>query len=346
MSFTVTIKCSGHSFTATPDASVLQAGLNAGYMLPYNCRSGLCRTCKTRVLEGEVGYGDKPLDTYLSAQDRAEGFALLCQAHARSDLLIDADEFVDLQNLRSRIVPCRIVSLVKAAPDVMVVKLRIPMNENLLYMAGQHVNILFNDEVRRMYSIANACRSEGVTELELHIRHLSGGAFTDKLFNEFKAGMLTKFEGPLGTFFIREHSDKPMIFLASGTGFAPIKAMMEHVIGKGINKDRKIDFYWGARSRRDLYMFDLAQQWGRDHANIRFIPVLSEPTAECEWNGQVGFVHRQVMADHPDLSAYQIYACGAPVMVRSARHDFVTECGADPKEFFADEFLSAADAAA
>ncbi|MFM0212246.1 CDP-6-deoxy-delta-3,4-glucoseen reductase [Paraburkholderia sediminicola] len=344
MSFNVTIKCSGHSYTTAPGASVLQSGLNAGYMLPYNCRSGLCRMCKTRVLEGEIAYGDKPLDSYLSEKDRAEGFALLCQAHALSDLVIDADELVDLQSVRSRMVPCRIVGLDKAAPDVMIVKLRLPMNENMLYMAGQHISMILNEKVERMYSIANACRPEGVTELELHIRHLPGGAFTDRLFNEFKVRMLSRFEGPLGTFFIREHSAKPMIFLASGTGFAPIKAMMEDVINKGINKDRKVDFYWGARNRRDLYMYDLAQQWARDHTNIRFIPVLSEPTSECAWDGAVGFVHQQVISDHPDLSSHQIYACGAPVMVRAARNDFVAQCNADPKDFYADEFLSAADA--
>jgi CDP-4-dehydro-6-deoxyglucose reductase, E3 len=345
MSFTVTIKSSGHSFIAAPNASVLQSGLNAGFMLPYNCRSGLCRTCKTQVLKGEVGYGDKPLDTYLSPGDRAKGFALLCQAHALSDLVIDADELLDGQSIRPAIVPCRIVSLERAAPDVMIVKLRLPMNENMRYMAGQHVGIFLNDQVQRMYSIANACRTEGVTELELHIRHLPGGAFTDKLFSEFKVRMLAKFDGPLGSFFMRTHSQKPIIFIASGTGFAPIKAMIEDAINKGINKERSIDFYWGGRRRRDIYMYELAKKLAREHANIRFIPVLSQPSTECAWDGAVGYVHEQVMADHPNLSEHQIYACGAPAMVRAARDEFVTVCRADPKEFFADEFLTAADAA-
>ena len=152
---------------------------------------------------------------------------------------------------------------------------------------------------------------------------------------------ILRFEGPLGTFYLREDSAKPIVMVASGTGFAPIKAMCEAAIEKGMK--RPVSLYWGCRARRDLYMLDIPSAW--EHPNFRFVPVLSDPTPECRWSGRIGFVHRAVMEDFPDLSGHQVYACGAPVMVDAARADFSAECKLPDEEFFADSFLTEADRA-
>ncbi|MDH7798925.1 MULTISPECIES: CDP-6-deoxy-delta-3,4-glucoseen reductase [unclassified Beijerinckia] len=344
MSFTITNRSTGHSFPAIPGASVLQAALSAGYVLRHSCRTGLCQTCKTPVLSGTVTYeGSLYGDSHLSEQDRADGFALLCQARAKSDLLIDTDELSGIESFPIKTVPCRVIGLDKVAPDVMLVRLRLPSMENMRYAPGQHIGLIIDDKTQRTYSIANDCKPEGVTELELQVRHMPGGLFTDKLFNGLRVGQLLKFEGPLGTFFLQEKSNKPIIFLASGTGFSPIKAMMEHIIKRGIHRSRKIDLYWGGRRRADLYLFDLAQRWSEEHESIRFVPVLSEPSDACAWSGSTGLVHAQVMKDHPDLSGHQVYACGAPLMIRAARSDFATKCNMDARDFLADEFLSQSD---
>lgn len=342
MAFEVTIQCSGHTFSCAPDQSILAAGLQAGYMLPYNCRSGSCRICRSRIVKGEVRYKDMPLDSYLSAADREQGYVLLCQALPCSGLLIDARELVDITSERPRVVPGRIVDLTLLAPDVMRMRIRLPMNENVRYLSGQHLSIL-HGEVRREYSIANVCETQGMTELELHIRHVPGGAFTGDLFSgAIKPRALVKLELPLGTFFIRENSDRPILLLATGTGFAPVKAMLESLIAKGIHRTRPIHIYWGARRRCDLYLEALARKWAQEHGNIRFAPVLSRPTAECEWTGAVGYVQEHAARDHTDRSNYEIYACGSPAMVRAARQVLTAPGGADPDNFYADEFLTAA----
>jgi CDP-4-dehydro-6-deoxyglucose reductase len=209
----------------------------------------------------------------------------------------------------------------------------------MLFLAGQYIDFLLKDGKRRSYSIATRPAPEGVTELELHIRHTPGGAFTDQVFGKLKERDILRFEGPLGTFYLREDSDKPIVMVASGTGFAPIKAMCESMLAKGIK--RPVTLYWGCRAKRDLYMLDVPSAW--QDPNLRFVPVLSDPTPECAWTGRSGFVHRAVMQDFPDLSGHQVYACGAPVMVDAARADFSAKCRLPEEEFFADSFLTEAD---
>jgi CDP-4-dehydro-6-deoxyglucose reductase len=217
------------------------------------------------------------------------------------------------------------------------------MNEPMLYRAGQYVEFILKDGKRRAYSIANAPHNEGVRQLELHLRLTPGGAFTEHVFGAMKPRDIHRIEMPLGTFFLREESDKPMVMLASGTGFAPIKAIIEYTLQKGLT--RPITLYWGGRRREDLYMQALAEQWAGQHPHIRFVPVLSDATPECAWSGRTGFVHRAVMEDFPDLSGHQVYACGAPVVVESALRDFRNSCGLPEEEFFADSFLTEADKA-
>ena len=325
MSRKVTLQPSGHSFEVPDGQTVLRAGLDAGYSMPYSCRTGVCRTCRGTIQEGTVDYG-MVHSTYLPDSDKAKGYALLCQAKPLSDLVIEVRELEGLAGIRTRTVPCRVAKIDRPAPDVAVLSLRLPMNENMLFLAGQYVDFLLTDGKRRSYSIASKPSSEGVTAIELHVRHTPGGLFTDHVFAAMKERDLLRFEGPLGTFYIRTDSDKPIVMVASGTGFAPIKAMCEAAFEQGINESRPMALYWGCRTRRDLYALERPMRWAAEQANFRFVPVLSDPTAECGWTGRTGFVHRAAMADLPDMAGVQVYACGTPVMVEAARTDFSAQC--------------------
>jgi CDP-4-dehydro-6-deoxyglucose reductase len=351
MAFTVTLKPSGHAFEVPEDKSILHAGLAAGYMLPYSCQTGVCRTCRGTILEGTVDYG-MVHEQYLSEADKAEGYALLCQAKPLANCVIALKEIEGLAGLTVKKIPCRVMKLTKPAADVAIMHLRLPMNENMRFAAGQYVEFLVRTpagEVRRAYSIANAPQVEGTIDLELHIRHSPGGVFTDQVFGKMKERDLLRFEGPLGTFYLREDSDRPIVMVASGTGFAPIKSICEYAFRKGIDKTRPITLYWGCRTRADLYMADVPERWAAERAaaggQFRFVPVLSDPTPECGWTGRTGLVHRAVMADFPDLSGHQVYACGVPVMVESARRDFSAQCRLPEEEFFADSFITEAERA-
>lgn len=344
MGFKVTLKPSGHSFEVPAGKSILHTGLEAGFNLPYSCKSGVCQTCKGRILEGTVDYG-MVHPHYFTEQDKANGHALLCQAQPRSDLVIEVRELDGLAGIVVSTVPCRVMRIQKPAPDVAILSIRLPMNENMRFVAGQYVEFLLKDGKRRSYSIATKPEPAGTIDLELHVRHSPGGLFTDRVFSQLKERELLRFEGPLGTFFVREGSDKPMVLLASGTGFAPIKSMCEYAFERRINDARPMTLYWGCRARRDLYLLELPTRWAAEQANFRFVPVLSEPTAEDAWTGRTGLVHRAVMQDFPDLSGHQVYACGAPPMVDAARQEFPARCGLPPGEFFADSFLTEADRA-
>ncbi|MFP3613171.1 CDP-6-deoxy-delta-3,4-glucoseen reductase [Paraburkholderia sp. SIMBA_050] len=342
MSFKVTLRPSGHVYGVEDGVSILSAGLAAGYSLAYSCRAGACRTCKSRIVEGKVDYGNASR-AYLTDSERREGYALICQARALSDVVIEAQVLNGLAGIRSRVTPCRVVKLERAASDVMVVRVRLPMNENLMFAAGQYVDFLLPSGARRTYSIANAPHAEGVTELEFHLRHMPGGLFTDRVFSEMKVRELLTLEGPLGTFFIREDSNKPIILVAGGTGFAPIKSMLLNAFARHTNEKRPIHFYWGARTVEGLYMHDLVNEWAAKYANFTFVPVVSNPTPARDWHGRTGYVHQAVLDDHADLAGREVYVCGAPGLVEAAKGTFVSLRGLAPQDFFADEFLPAAD---
>jgi CDP-4-dehydro-6-deoxyglucose reductase, E3 len=342
MGFRVTIKPSGHRFEAAPGRNVLHSALETGYNLPYSCRAGGCSTCKARILDGKVDHALSS-DTYLPLSLREAGFALLCQAKPLSDLVVEIEELT-LHLAKPNIVPCRVKQIRKLAPDVIALHLRTPYNDNMLFAPGQYVDFLLEGDKRRSYSIANAPMLEGgMMDLEVHIRHSPGGLFTDRVFGKLKVNEVLRFEGPLGTFYLREESAKPVVFLASGTGFGPIKAIIEYALRRKISEQRPMALYWGCRTRQDLYMLDLPEQWAREAPNFRFVPVLSDALAEDRWTGRTGFVHRAVIEDFRDLSGHQVYACGAPVMVDAARHDFIGACGLPAAEFFADAFLTEAE---
>ena len=334
MSQQVTIRPSNHVFTVQPGETVLEGALREGYVIAYGCRNGACGTCKGKVLAGAVDYGDYQ-EHALSDADRAKGMALFCQARPLGDLEIECREIGAVKDIQIRTLPCRVQQMERMAPDVMVLRLKLPVSERLQFLAGQYIDILMRDGLRRSLSMANSPHDDHL--LELHLRNY-GGPFSVHVFTRMKEKDILRFEGPLGTFFLREESDKPVILLASGTGFAPIKAIVEHALHKGVR--RPITLYWGGRVRGDLYLNALAERWQREHG-ITYVPVLSEARPEDEWTGRTGFVHRAVMADFPDLSGFQVYACGAPVMVDAAHADFTARCRLPDEDFFSDSFTPA-----
>jgi len=291
------------------------------------------------VLSGQVDYG-KHSPTALKDDEKAQGRALFCRARPLSDLTIEAKEIGAAKDIVVKTLPCRVEKLERLADDVMRVKIKLPASERLQFLAGQYVDFLLKGGKARSYSLANPPHDDAL--LELHIRHVPGGLFSDQVFSTLKERDILRLKGPLGSFFIREDSDKPMIFIAGGTGFAPIKGMLEHAFAA--HMDREMVLYWGVRSLKDLYLAELPQQWLAERPNFSFIPVLSNPEPGDQWQGRTGYVHEAVLADFADLSGYQVYACGAPVMVDSARDAFMQTRGLPEDEFFADSFVYAADA--
>ena len=341
MSLTVTLKPAERSFTVDRDERILAAAIRQGIGLPYGCRDGACGSCKSRLLEGRVIHGAHQSKA-LSADEESAGFILTCCATPQTDCVVEARSVPGAGEFPILKLPSRVMAIDKPSPDVAVLKLQLPANQNLQYRAGQYVEFILRDGARRSYSMANAPHLLGTPPaIELHIRHMPGGKFTDHVFGAMKEKDILRMEGPFGSFFLREASEKPLVLLASGTGFAPIKALIEHMEFKGITRPAVL--YWGCRSKADLYLHEWAEAAAARLPHLRYVPVLSEPKAEDGWTGRTGLVHQAVMADLPDLSGHQVYACGAPIMVESAERDFTARCGLPADEFFADSFTSAAD---
>ena len=340
MAFKVTLQPSGNSFECAGNQEILKAGLAAGLLMPFSCRSGMCRSCRGTVLQGQVDFGAAH-EKYLRDADRAKGLALLCCARPGSDLLIALEEVDPERGSKPKRMPARVLDIQRPIPSVTVLTLGLPANEPMLFQAGQFLDVLLADGKRRSYSIANAPKAEGVRQLELHLRHLPGGAFTDHVFGTMKARELLQIEMPLGSFFLREDSQRPLVLVATGTGFAPLKSMVLRLIERG--SPRPVRLYWGGRTSSDLYQHELASQWAREHACISFIPVLSRPDGTAPWPARTGHVQQAVLHDLPDLSGHDVYACGSAAMVADAQRDFVELGGLPPEQFFADAFLSELD---
>jgi len=339
MSHQITIKPSGHTFIALPGETVLQAALREGFPLPYGCRNGACGTCKGKIIQGTVEFGSYT-ESALTEAEKQAGMALFCSAVPLSELVIECREIGAIKDVKVKTLPCRVQKLERIAPDVMIIYLKLPANERLQFLAGQYIDILMKDGKRRSFSLANAPHDDDL--LQLHVRNYRGGTFAEHVFTRMKERDILRFEGPFGTFFLREDSKKPVIFVASGTGFAPVKSILEHVF-RGENgrnpstSGRQITLYWGNRTKADLYMSDLAERWQREHKNFTFIPVLSEALPD-DWNGRTGLVHQAVLQDFIDLSGFQVYACGTPAMVEAAHGDLTSLRGLPEDEFFSDAF--------
>jgi CDP-4-dehydro-6-deoxyglucose reductase len=341
MSFKVTVQPAGVNFDVEPNEAILAAAIRAGVGLPYGCRDGACGSCKSRLLEGRVIHGAHQMRT-LTHDEEAAGWILTCCAAPQTDCVVQARTVAGAGDYPVQKMPARVASLEKPATDVVLMKLQLPATVAFKYRAGQYVEFILRDGSRRSYSMANAPERLGNPPMiELHLRHMLGGKFTTHVFGAMKEKEILRMEGPLGSFFLREDSDKPIVLLASGTGFAPIKAIIEHMQAQHI--ERPAVLYWGARRRADLYLHDWAQAAAAALPNLRYVPVLSDATPEDAWTGRTGFVHEAVMADLPDMSGHEVYACGVPIMVDSAQRDFTTRCGLPAEAFYADSFTSEAD---
>ncbi|RQO53332.1 CDP-6-deoxy-delta-3,4-glucoseen reductase [Paucibacter sp. KBW04] len=341
MNFQITVQPSARVFEVERDETILGAAIRAGIGLPYGCKDGACGSCKSRLLEGRVIHGAHQAKTLTEAEEAA-GFVLTCCATPQTDCVLEARTVPGVGEHPVLKLPSRVLSLERPSADVAIVKLQLPATQNFQFRAGQYVEFILRDGARRSYSMANAPHNLGTpAAIELHIRHMPGGKFTDHVFGAMKEKDILRMEGPFGSFFLREDSDKPIVLLASGTGFAPIKAIIERMQHMG--STRPVTLFWGCRSKADLYLHDWALNAAASLPQLRYVPVLSEPKAEDGWTGRSGFVHQAVMADLPDLSGHQVYACGAPIVVESAQRDFSALCGLPPEEFFADSFTSEAD---
>ena len=335
----VTIQPSGHQFRVEEGEAVLAAALRQGFVLPYGCKNGACGSCKGKILSGSVDYGVYQHKA-LTDEEKAQGKALFCQAKPLSDLVIEARTIGAAKDISVKTLPCRVQKMERVAEDVMILGLKLPANERLQFLPGQYLEFLLKDGSRRSFSMGNAPHDDEL--IQLHVRHVPGGQFTDHVFGKMKERDILRFEGPHGTFFLREDSAKPIVFVASGTGFAPIKSIIEHALNKGIA--RPMTLYWGGRRPRDLYLRALASSWA-EQGKLQYVPVISDALPEDAWTGRTGFVHRAVMEDFPDLSDHQVYACGVPIMVDSARRDFIARCKLPEDEFYADSFTTQADLA-
>lgn len=333
MAFRVDINAGKHVIEVSGEETILDAALRQDVGLPYGCRNGACGNCIATLNSGEVSY---PSEKTTALTGAAENACLTCQAVPQSDISLSVKLFETATEIEVKTLPCRVTRHEALAHDVMAVWLKLPDNQRLQFMAGQYLNFILSDGRERAFSIANAPHDDEL--IELHIRHVDGGEFTEYVFDRMQDKAILRIRGPLGTFVLREESDRPMIFMAGGTGFAPIKGQIEHAIY--IGDKRPIILYWGVRSERDLYMGDLAEQWSRTHDNIRFVPVLSEPSEN--WQGRTGFVHQAVIDDHPDMSGFDVYMAGPPVMVDAGKQAF-QQAGLTMDHMFSDSFDFAGD---
>lgn len=323
------------AFEAAADESILAAALRAGVMLPHSCKTGLCGTCRVRVVDGRVDF-DVAKARGLSRHDRDEGHVLLCQTRAVSDVTIECSLVEETRDVPVRRVAARVVGVDPLADDVRRIRLALPEGERLDFVAGQHMNVVLSGGVRRCVFLANT-PSGGDRELEMHLRNY-GGVLSKYVFESIKDGDLMRMEGPLGTFVLRGGSDRPLLFVASGTGFSPVKSMIETLIAR--RSGRPMALYWGGRRPSDLYLHELAGRW-RDEAGLAYVPVVSDGQAADAWQGRTGFVHQAVMDDFDDLSGHDVYVCGTPAMVDAARRDFIGARGLPSRQFFADAFQPA-----
>ena len=335
----VTLAPTGQRFAAERHESVLSAALRAGLNLPHSCKGGHCASCRARILSGSIEYpGERPAG--ITMDESRDGYALLCQARAMTDLTVETREVRPAPDVEVKSLPCRIERMERVASDVMAVFLRLPAVEELHFRAGQYLDVMLSEGRRRSFSIAGA-PADG-RQLELHVRRASSSGFTGQLFDSLRAGTLLRIEGPLGQFWLRAESPRPPLMIGGGTGYAPLRAMLRQLIATGDR--RPVTLYWGARSEADLYEHAWLGELEARRTGFAYRPVLSGPSQDESnaWPGRRGLVHEAVLADHPDLSGFDVYASGPPGMIEAIRASFVAH-GLPREQLFFDSFDYAPD---
>lgn len=339
MSYQIITRPNGNTLNAEVNETILQAALRGGFSLPYGCRNGSCGTCMGKILQGTVNYGQYN-EAALSDADKQAGLALFCCATPQTDLIIECREIEAIKDIEIKTMPCRVHKLERVAPDVMIISLKLPTNQRLQFLAGQYIDILLKDGKRRSFSLANAPHDDEF--LQLHARNYPGGVFAAHVFTQMKEKDILRFEGPFGSFFLREttNDDTPIIFVASGTGIAPIKSILEHTFYLENNRQNKrnMTLYWGVRTQAEFYLLDLIYGWQKQYEHFKFVPVVSDALLTDNWHGREGLVHQAVMQDFQSLAEHQVYACGAPVMVKAAFTDFTGQRNLPAESFFSDVF--------
>ncbi|MXR37646.1 FAD-binding oxidoreductase [Craterilacuibacter sinensis] len=319
----------GKKFMAASGSSILDAATQAQVALPYSCKSGRCSSCKCKVVSGETLALTAELG--LTQEEREQGWILSCVRSAQTDLVLEVDDLGSVELPPTKTSPCRISHIERLAPDVVRVILRLPPAAMFTFLPGQYIDVIGPNGVRRSYSLANAPATDKT--LELHIRAVKGGVMSDYWFNQAKENDLLRLNGPLGTFFLRETSGQDLVFLATGTGIAPVKAMLEALAA--LPQDQQpasVTVLWGGRTPADIYI-DLPSLPG----HYQFVPVLSR--ADEDWAGAKGYVHEVLLQRAADLSHTTVYACGSDAMIHSARKVLVA-AGLPARQFYADAFVS------
>ena len=324
-------------FSVREGETILDAGLREGLALPYECRNGGCGLCLCSVEHGNIDH--RPYQrSALSDAQKGQGKALMCCAVPRGDVVIDVEGFTGAAAKAAEVHTATVAHLERLADDVMRVLLQLPEGKALDFVAGQYIDILLDDGQRRAFSFAN--RPQASSQIELHIRLVEGGRFTTHVFDAMQVGDTLRFEGPRGSFTLRD-SMHPILFVAGATGFAPIKSIVEDAFERGVQRPMRL--YWGVRQRKDLYLLELCEQWARDHSNFTVVPVISEPAEGDGWTGRTGLVHEAMLADFPDLSGNEVYLCGSVKMVETAVPAFIAQ-GLGEDACFSDAFVMAAPA--
>ncbi len=332
MSYQVTLKPSEHHFTVEENEFILDAALRQGIAFPFQCKTGSCATCLGKVNSGEIHYPEG-LPLTVMEHEHEQGKAVFCVSVAKSDLELEVNEIDSSSDVQIKMLPARVNSLKRLADDVMEMTLKLPAAEKMHFYAGQYLEFIMRDKSRRAFSIANSPSNDEY--LELHLRQVPDGVFTNHVFDSMKEKAMVRIEGPFGSFYIRDTSNRPLIMIAGGTGFAPIKSILEKLIEDGDTRPVKI--YWGARAKADLYRDDLATQWANQYEHIEYVPVLSEPRAEDNWQGRTGFVHQAVVEDLPNIAEYDVYMAGPPVMINAAKEAFSGQ-GLPVDQLYSDSF--------
>lgn len=333
----VQLEPSGRRFHVPADSTVLDAALRAGIALPYQCRNGECGNCRAQLIDGTLDHAEGFSPSALSVDEIAAGARLLCCAHAQGDVRIACNEIDGIAGIALRRTTARLVGIDRAAADIAVLQLELPAGQAMDYRAGQYLQIILRDRSRRSYSMATAVSGNGNRQLELHVRHRPGGAFTDHVFGALKLREMLRIEGPFGTFSLDAASGKPILLLATGTGFAPAKAIIEALLQQ--QSPRPVTLYWGGRTITDLYQHARCAHWAATMPAFRYVPVLSGAVPDG-WSGRCGRVPQAVLDDHADLSGHDVYACGSPAMIDAARTTLTGQRRLPLTAFFADAFTA------